>query len=90
MVGIGMAPIVGRLIDGLVPWMAAFVGIIIIVVSQVIQTFAGELSVGAIVIAIISSYSFCLVPPLSLNLACNGSVGSRYSRNPSSFDDRNI
>ncbi|KAJ6493986.1 MFS DHA1 protein [Mycena vitilis] len=53
MAGVAAVPMVGRLVDGLVPWMAAFVGIIFVIVSQIIQTFAGELSVAAVVIAII-------------------------------------
>ncbi|KAF7368850.1 MFS DHA1 protein [Mycena venus] len=53
MVGISMAPIVGRLVDGLVPWMAAFVAIMFVLSSQIIQTFAGELNIGAVVITTI-------------------------------------
>ncbi|KAJ7449212.1 MFS DHA1 protein [Mycena latifolia] len=53
MAGIAMSPVVGRLVDSLVPWMGAFVGILLVVVSQIIQTFAGELSVAAVVIATI-------------------------------------
>ncbi|KAK7052462.1 MFS DHA1 protein [Favolaschia claudopus] len=53
MFGIAMAPIVGRLIDGLVPWMAAFVAIMLVIISQLIQTFAGELNIAAVVITTI-------------------------------------
>ncbi|KAJ7143676.1 MFS DHA1 protein [Mycena epipterygia] len=53
MAGVAMSPVVGRLVDGLVPWMATLVGILLVLISQVIQTFAGELSVAAVVIATI-------------------------------------
>ncbi|KAJ6551737.1 major facilitator superfamily domain-containing protein [Mycena capillaripes] len=52
MVGIAMAPVVGRLVDGLVPWMATFVCVLHVIASQVIQTFAGEVNVAAVVLAI--------------------------------------
>ncbi|KAJ7080577.1 MFS DHA1 protein [Mycena belliarum] len=53
MAGIAMSPVVGRLVDGLVPWVATFVAIMFVVLSQIIQTFAGELSIAAVVIATI-------------------------------------
>ncbi|KAJ7694839.1 MFS DHA1 protein [Mycena rosella] len=53
MAGIAMSPVVGRLSDGLVPWMATLGGILFVIVSQIIQTFAGQLSVAAVVIATI-------------------------------------
>ncbi|KAJ7143678.1 MFS DHA1 protein [Mycena epipterygia] len=53
MAGVAMSPVVGRLVDGLVPWMATFVGLFLVLISQIIQTFAGELSVAAVVIATI-------------------------------------
>ncbi|KAJ6551706.1 major facilitator superfamily domain-containing protein [Mycena capillaripes] len=51
--GIIMSPMAGRLVDRLVPWMAAFAGILLVIISQIIQTLAGELNVAAVVIAII-------------------------------------
>ena len=45
------APLVGRMIDGLLPWIATFIGITMIIVSQVIQTAAGQVSVGAVIVA---------------------------------------
>ncbi|KAF9067167.1 MFS DHA1 protein [Rhodocollybia butyracea] len=53
MVGICMAPLVGRSVDGLVPWMATLVAILLAIFSQIIQTFGGEISVAPIIIAII-------------------------------------
>ncbi|KAJ7449249.1 MFS DHA1 protein [Mycena latifolia] len=51
MFGISMAPLVGRLVDGLVPWMATFVAILLVISSQIIQTFGGQISVAAVIIA---------------------------------------
>ncbi|KAF9059615.1 MFS DHA1 protein [Rhodocollybia butyracea] len=53
LVGICMAPLAGRLVDGLVPWMATLVAILLTIFSQIIQTFGGEISVAPIIIAII-------------------------------------
>ncbi|KAJ7143675.1 major facilitator superfamily domain-containing protein [Mycena epipterygia] len=53
MAGVAMSPVAGRLVDGLVPWMATLVALLLVLISQVIQTFAGELSVAAVVIATI-------------------------------------
>ncbi|KAJ7263075.1 MFS DHA1 protein [Mycena rebaudengoi] len=53
MMGIAMSPVVGRLVDGLVPWMTTFVAIMQVVLSQIIQTFAGEINIGAVIVATI-------------------------------------
>ncbi|KAJ7449226.1 MFS DHA1 protein [Mycena latifolia] len=53
MVGILMAPLIGRLVDGFVPWMATFTAILIVISSQIIQTFGGEINVAAVIIATI-------------------------------------
>lgn len=51
MLGVATAPIIGRLIDGLIPWMATFIAIIVLLVSQAVQTIGGGLNIGAVVIA---------------------------------------
>ncbi|KAJ7148758.1 MFS DHA1 protein [Mycena crocata] len=53
MAGIAMTPVFGRLVDGLVPWMGTLVGMLLVIASQLIQTFAGELHIAAVVIATI-------------------------------------
>ncbi|KAJ7056815.1 MFS DHA1 protein [Mycena amicta] len=57
MVGVAMSPITGRLIDGFVPWFAILVGIVLVILSQLIETFGavgnGASGVGAVVVAII-------------------------------------
>ncbi|KAF7317225.1 MFS general substrate transporter [Mycena chlorophos] len=56
-VGVAMAPPIGRLIDGLVPYFAMGMGISLILVSQLVGTFGavgtGTSGVGAVVVAII-------------------------------------
>ncbi|KAF7368852.1 MFS DHA1 protein [Mycena venus] len=61
MLGISIAPLVGRLLDGLVPWTAALVAIILVLSSQILQTFTGELNIGAVVITTISSYTSTVI-----------------------------
>lgn len=51
MFGISTAPFVGRLVDGFVPWMATFVSLVLVLLSQVIQTAAGKISIGAVIVA---------------------------------------
>ncbi|KAK7057734.1 MFS DHA1 protein [Favolaschia claudopus] len=51
--GIAMSPIIGRLVDGFVPWTASLVAITLVLASQIIQTFGGPINVGAIVVAAI-------------------------------------
>jgi len=53
MLGVCTAPFVGRAIDGFVPWMATLVSLVFYIVSQVVETAAGELSIGAVIIAIL-------------------------------------
>ncbi|EPQ53019.1 MFS general substrate transporter, partial [Gloeophyllum trabeum ATCC 11539] len=50
--GIMTAPFVGRLIDGLIPWAAGLLFIGLILISMAIQTAAGGINVGAVVVAI--------------------------------------
>ncbi|KPV74970.1 uncharacterized protein RHOBADRAFT_48544 [Rhodotorula graminis WP1] len=50
--GILAAPFLGRLIDGLVPWLGTLIGIVGILVSQSIFTGAAASSIGAVVVVI--------------------------------------
>ncbi|EPQ52972.1 MFS DHA1 protein [Gloeophyllum trabeum ATCC 11539] len=52
MFGIAMAPLVGRAIDRLLPWTATLFSIILIIVSMAIQTAAGGINIGAVIVAI--------------------------------------
>ncbi|KAI5121348.1 hypothetical protein M0805_000656 [Coniferiporia weirii] len=51
MLGVCTGPLVGRMIDRLVPWYATLVGTLIQVTFQAIQTGAGGINVAAVVIA---------------------------------------
>ncbi|CAA7266066.1 unnamed protein product [Cyclocybe aegerita] len=51
MLGVALGPLVGRLIDRLVPWYASLFSIVMLLVSQSVQLGAGGISVGAIIIA---------------------------------------
>lgn len=51
MLGVCTAPFIGRAIDGFVPWMATLVSLVFYIMSQAIQTSAGELSIGAVIVA---------------------------------------
>ncbi|KAL5501880.1 hypothetical protein ACEPAH_9141 [Sanghuangporus vaninii] len=51
MLGVCTGPLVGRLIDRLVPWYAAFVATFIQIAFQAVQTGAGGVNISAVVIA---------------------------------------
>lgn len=48
-----MAPLVGKMIDRLVPWVAAFVGICILLVADILLLGGAQANVAVIVIGII-------------------------------------
>ena len=50
MFGVSMGPLVGRLIDRLVPWMASLIATCIMVVAYSVQTGAGGISIAAVII----------------------------------------
>ncbi|KAG8906717.1 hypothetical protein FRB99_006315 [Tulasnella sp. 403] len=52
--GVIAAPLVGRLIDGLVYWVGVLIAISILLVGQVVMSAAGGLSIGAIIVGCIS------------------------------------
>ncbi|TFK68849.1 MFS general substrate transporter [Pluteus cervinus] len=51
MLGVAMGPLVGRLIDRLVPWYASFFSIIMLVIFQSVQTGAGGINIAAVILA---------------------------------------
>jgi hypothetical protein len=59
MLGVCTAPFVGRAVDGFVPWMATLVALAFFIVSQAIQTAAGQLSIGAVVVATLRKRTIC-------------------------------
>lgn len=50
MFGVAMAPLVGRTIDGLVPWFASIVATLALLVFQAIAVGADGVNIGAIVV----------------------------------------
>ena len=58
MAGVALGPCVGRGIDKLVPWYATLFAIVIVILSQAIQTGAGGINIAAVVIAIIGLMCF--------------------------------
>ena len=56
MFGISTAPFIGRLVDEFVPWMATFVSLALVLLSQVIQTAAGQLNIGAVIVATLVNF----------------------------------
>ncbi len=51
MLGVSMAPLVGRVVDGLVPWTASVIATMLSLCFYAIQTGAGGVSIAAVIIA---------------------------------------
>lgn len=51
MLGVAVAPFVGRLIDKLVPWYATIIASFSLIIFQAIQTGAGGINIAAVIIA---------------------------------------
>lgn len=51
MLGVAMGPLLGRVIDRLIPWYAALVATFIQLAFQAVQTGAGGINISAVIIA---------------------------------------
>lgn len=51
MFGVALGPVVGRVIDSLVPWYASLISVLFLVCFQSIQVAAGGTSIAAVIIA---------------------------------------
>jgi hypothetical protein len=51
MFGVAMGPLLGRLVDQLIPWYAAFIATFVQLVFQAVQTGAGGVNISAVIIA---------------------------------------
>ncbi|KAH9948293.1 major facilitator superfamily domain-containing protein [Amylocystis lapponica] len=69
MFGVAMAPLVGRVIDGLVPWFATFIAILFLLVFQAIQVGAGGVNIAAVVIVCFGLDVFRQMAQVSLTSA---------------------
>ncbi|KAF8480646.1 major facilitator superfamily domain-containing protein [Gautieria morchelliformis] len=63
MLGVATAPFVGRFIDTLVPWNASVLATFIMIVFQAVQTGAGGINIGAVIVACFGKKRHAGVPP---------------------------
>lgn len=63
---VAFGPILGRLIDKLVPWYAALASTLLLIVFQAIQTGAGGINIGAVIVAILGLDVFRQTQQVSL------------------------
>jgi hypothetical protein len=80
MVGVAMSPFVGRLIDRLVPWYAALVGILGSIIFQAVQTGAGGLNIAAVVISCVGLDVFRQTTQVALTTSVYGIDASARAR----------
>ncbi|KAG6839688.1 hypothetical protein C0991_012553 [Blastosporella zonata] len=80
MFGVAMGPLVGKFIDKLVPWYASLIGVICLVCFQSIQTAAGGINIGAVVIATLGLDVFRQMLQVSLSIAVFEISASARSR----------
>ncbi|KAJ7787589.1 major facilitator superfamily domain-containing protein [Mycena olivaceomarginata] len=64
--GVACGPLVGRLVDKLIPWYASLVAVIAATCFQAIQVGAGDVSVGAIIVVIMGLDVFRQMLQMSL------------------------
>ncbi|KNZ79011.1 Putative uncharacterized transporter ygaY [Termitomyces sp. J132] len=80
--GVSMGPLVGRVIDSLVPWYASLTGIVCLICFQAIQTGAGGINIGAVIVATFGLDVFRQMLQVSLSTAVFGiSVAARARLN---------
>ncbi|KAI0738850.1 major facilitator superfamily domain-containing protein [Daedaleopsis nitida] len=80
MLGVAMAPLIGRMIDRLVPWSATLVAIIALLITFAIQTAAVGLHVVVVVIVCIGLDIFRQTQQVSLTTAVLGLDANARSR----------
>ncbi|KAI0352564.1 MFS general substrate transporter [Trametes cingulata] len=80
MVGVAMAPLIGRTIDKLVPWSATLVAILALIATFSIQTAAVGLNVAVVIIVCIGLDIFRQTQQVSLTTAVLGLDGNARSR----------
>ncbi|EPQ60755.1 MFS general substrate transporter [Gloeophyllum trabeum ATCC 11539] len=69
MFGVAMGPILGRITDRLIPWYATLVATLFLTVAQAIQTGAGGINVGAVIVTCFGIDSFRQMQQVSLTTA---------------------
>jgi hypothetical protein len=67
MFGVALVPLFGRLIDGLVPWFASLIAILLLICFQSVQLGAGGIQVAAPILACIGIDLFSQMLQVSLS-----------------------
>ncbi|KAG6888738.1 hypothetical protein C0995_006390 [Termitomyces sp. Mi166 len=80
MFGVAMGPLVGRAIDMLVPWYASLIAITCLICFQAIQTGAGGINIGAVIIATFGLDVFRQMLQVSLSTAVFGISAAARAR----------
>lgn len=63
---VAFGPILGRVIDRLVPWYAALASTLLLIIFQAVQTGAGGINLGAVIVAILGLDIFRQTQQVSL------------------------
>ncbi|CAA7266065.1 unnamed protein product [Cyclocybe aegerita] len=69
MVGVAMGPVVGHIIDRLVPWYASLFSVAMLLIFQSIQLGAGGINIGAVIVAVLGLDLFRQMLQVSLTTA---------------------
>lgn len=72
MAGVIASPIVGRIVDGLVPWVGAVIATVGLLVFQAIQTGAGGIHIAAVIVVCFGIDVFRQMQQVSLTTAVFG------------------
>jgi hypothetical protein len=80
MAGVLGGPLVGRLVDTLVPWYATLFAMVCLILSQAIQTGAGGVNIGAVVVACVGLDLFRQMQQVSLAKSIFSYVGVVFSK----------
>ena len=78
MAGVAMGPVVGRLIDRLLPWFTSLFAICMLLVFQSVQAGAGGINIAAVIVAILGLDVFRQMLQVSLATTIFGCVVSTY------------
>jgi hypothetical protein len=72
MLGVLTAPLIGRIVDGLVPWVAAVIATVALILFQAIQVGAGGINIAAVIIVCFGIDVFRQMQQVSLTTAVFG------------------
>ena len=72
MAGVAMSPVVGHVIDRLIPWYAALIAVMMLVLFQSIQVGAGGIHIAAVIVSTFGLDVFCQMLQVSMTTAIFG------------------